>query len=387
MKRKGIFWAGAVLLVLVLGFVIWKIWFSTTRVAFINYQVITLGQIARANDNDRIKILSLDVDELEHINRYDMILINGMGLRITEEQRSVIQDAANKGLAVITTMATNPANEIISADSATVATITAYLNGGGRRNYRNMLTYIRRSVDGKTFDSENPDAPIMRELKQFYHADPENPDDEETDFESVAEYDAFLLKHNLLKKDAPRIIITGQMGEPQDLIRRLEETGNVVYPVRNMQTLLQNRQIDSISPAAVINMAHGRMGDYMVDYLKRQNIPLFAPLNVNQLVDEWEADKMGMSGGFMSQSIVMPEIDGAIRPYALFGHYLDEEGLQYASAIPERLESFVQMVNNHIALKISLTVRNVLPFTIIRAPVRMRLQQPAWRLFLLFIIF
>lgn len=146
---------------------------STTRVAFINYQVITLGQIARANDNDRIKILSLDVDELEHINRYDMILINGMGLRITEEQRSVIQDAANKGLAVITTMATNPANEIISADSATVATITAYLNGGGRRNYRNMLTYIRRSVDGKTFDSENPDAPIMRELKQFYHADPE----------------------------------------------------------------------------------------------------------------------------------------------------------------------------------------------------------------------
>ena len=351
MKRKGIFWAGAVLLVLVLGFVIWKIWFSTTRVAFINYQVITLGQIARANDNDRIKILSLDVDELEHINRYDMILINGMGLRITEEQRSVIQDAANKGLAVITTMATNPANEIISADSATVATITAYLNGGGRRNYRNMLTYIRRSVDGKTFDSENPDAPIMRELKQFYHADPENPDDEETDFESVAEYDAFLLKHNLLKKDAPRIIITGQMGEPHDLIRRLEETGNVVYPVRNMQTLLQNRQIDSISPAAVINMAHGRMGDYMVDYLKRQNIPLFAPLNVNQLVDEWEADKMGMSGGFMSQSIVMPEIDGAIRPYALFGHYLDEEGLQYASAIPERLESFVQMVNNHIALK------------------------------------
>lgn len=200
MKRKGIFWAGAVLLVLVLGFVTWKIWFSTTRVAFINYQVITLGQIARANDNDRIKILSLDVDELEHINRYDMILINGMGLRITEEQRSVIQDAANKGLAVITTMATNPANEIISADSATVATITAYLNGGGRRNYRNMLTYIRRSVDGKTFDSENPDAPIMRELKQFYHADPENPDDEETDFESVAEYDAFLLKHNLLKR-------------------------------------------------------------------------------------------------------------------------------------------------------------------------------------------
>lgn len=64
-------------------------------------------------------------------------------------------------------------------------------------------------------------------------------------------------------------------------------------------------------------MAHGRMGDYIVDYLAKQNIPLFSPLNVNRLVEEWESDKMGMNGGFMSQSIVTPEIDGAIRPFAL----------------------------------------------------------------------
>ena len=68
-------------------------------------------------------------------------------------------------------------------------------------------------------------------------------------------------------------------------------------------------------------MAHGRMGDYIVDYLAQQNIPLFTPLNVNRLVEEWENDKMGMSGGFLSQSVVTPEIDGAIRPFALFGHY------------------------------------------------------------------
>ncbi len=153
------------------------------------------------------------------------------------------------------------------------------------------------------------------------------------------------------KANPPRIIITGQMGEPDELIMKLEKTGNVVYPVRNMQTLIQNNQIDSITPSAVINMAHGRMGDYMVNYLAKQNIPLFAPLNINRLTEDWEADKMGMNGGFMSQSIVMPEIDGAIRPYALFGHRLDEEGLQQAYAIPERLETFVQTVNNQIALQ------------------------------------
>ena len=98
-------------------------------------------------------------------------------------------------------------------------------------------------------------------------------------------------------------------------------------------------------------MAHGRMGEPIVDYLAKQNIPLFSPLNVNRLVEEWERDKMGMNGGFMSQSIVTPEIDGAIRPFALFGHYKDEEGLQHAYAIPERLETFVETVNNYIALQ------------------------------------
>lgn len=98
-------------------------------------------------------------------------------------------------------------------------------------------------------------------------------------------------------------------------------------------------------------MAHGRMGDYIVDYLAQQNIPLFTPLNVNRLVEEWENDKMGMSGGFLSQSVVTPEIDGAIRPFALFGHYRDEEGLQHAFAIPERLETFVETVNNYIKLQ------------------------------------
>ena len=351
MKRKVKIWAGVSLLVIVLGVVAWNILFSATRIAFLNYQVITLGEIAKANDNDRIKLSILDVEELDKIGKYDAVLINGMGLRITAEQRAVIEEAAQSGVTVITTMATNPANEIISADSTTVATIKAYLNGGGRRNYHNILTYIRRNIDGKTIDTADPEAPVKREQKLFYHIDPTAPEDEEIDFGSVAEYDAFLKKQGLLIENAPRIILTGQMGEPEELIAALEKSGNVVYPVRNMQTLVQRHQVDSIRPAAVINMAHGRMGDYIVDYLIKQNIPLFAPLNINRLVDEWETDKMGMNGGFMSQSIVMPEIDGAIRPYALFGHRLDKDGLQQAFAIPERLETFVQTVNNHIALQ------------------------------------
>ncbi len=351
MKLKFKIWAVVALLVVVLGVTVWNVLFSATRIAFVNYQVITLGQIAKSNDNNRIKLSVLDIEELDKIGKYDAVLINGMGLRITAEQRKIIQDAADKGLCVITTMATNPANNIISADSTTLAAIRGYLGAGGRVNYRNMLTYIRRHIDGKTIDTKEPEAPQERELKQFYHINPKAPQEEEIDFGSVTEYESFLKKHNLLKEKAPRIVVTGQMGEPADLIAALEKTGNVVYPVRDMQGLVQSHQIDSIRPMAVINMAHGRLGDYIVNYLTRQNIPLFAPLNVNRLVEQWEADKMGMNGGFMSQSIVMPEIDGAIRPYALFGHSLDKDGFQQVYTIPERLETFVRTVNNHISLK------------------------------------
>lgn len=352
MKQKiPIIWAGVILLAVLLGVAAWNHWFSATRIAFVNYQATTLGQIARANDHARIRLASVEPSEFDRLGRYDVVLMNGMGLRITAEERAALQRAADRGLTVITTMATNPANEIISADSATLAAVKGYLSGGGRKNYRNLLVTLRRTVDGKRFDTDEPEPPVVRDLRQFYHADPSDPEAEELDFDSVEAYEAFLARHGLLKADAPRVIVTGQMGEPAELIARLEETGNAVYPLRNLSAAIRNGQADSIRPSAVINMAHGRLGDAVVEYLTRQNIPLFSPLNVNRLVDEWEADKMGMNGGFLSQSVVMPEIDGAIRSQVLFGHRLDGEGLQQVHAIPERLERFVETVNRHIALQ------------------------------------
>ena len=58
-----------------------------------------------------------------------------------------------------------------------------------------------------------------------------------------------------------------------------------------------------------------------------------------------------MSGGFLSQSVAMPEIDGGIRSFALFAQYKDKEGYQHSFAVPERLETFVETVKNYLALK------------------------------------
>lgn len=349
-RKKKIILAGIVCLTIGILWGLWATLASTTKIAFVNYQVIALGQIAKANDNSFIRIKELSIEELDKAEKYDMIFVNGMGLRITEEQRNLLQEAADNGIPVLTTMATNPANNICSVDTTAARQLKEYLSGGGRRNYRNMLNFVRKQIDGKVIAINDFEAPIPASNDLFYHIDPKNRDNEELGFNTIREYEQFLSENGLMKNNAPHIIITGQMGEPTDLISKLEETGNVVYPVRSLQKLLKDQSIDSINPSAIINMAHGRLGDAAVRYLENRNIPLFSPLNVNTLVEEWENDKMGMNGGFMSQSIVTPEIDGAIRPFALFGHYKDEDGLQQVRAIPERLETFVENVNRYISL-------------------------------------
>ncbi len=350
-KKKHILTGLAVCVLLCMLWGTWSNWLSPTRIAFVNYQVINLGEIAKANDNAFIKIKELSTDELEKADHYDMVFINAMGLRITEEQRARLQKAADSGLPVLTTAATNPANQITSLDSVQADTLKRYLGNGGRRNYRSMLNYVRKEIDGKLISLVEPEAVTKRADEMLYHRNPAKPEEEDAGFNTVAEYDAFLRRHKLYRESAPCIVVTGQMGDPADLIAKLEETGNRVYPVRDIRSFIMKHHIDSVRPSAIINMAHGRMGDYAVEYLTRQNIPLFSPLNINRPVDEWEADKMGMNGGFLSQSVVTPEIDGAIRPFVLFGHRLNEEGMQEAYTIPERLETFVQTVNNYLALQ------------------------------------
>lgn len=82
-----------------------------------------------------------------------------------------------------------------------------------------MLNYVRKHIDGKLISVDEPEAVTERSNDMIYHADPKKPDDEELGFNTIAGYNAFLQENGLLQEGAPRIIITGMMGEPADLIR------------------------------------------------------------------------------------------------------------------------------------------------------------------------
>lgn len=347
MSRKKIIII-ALACVVIIGAVIlaWNAFAAPTRIAFVNYQAITLGQIAKANDNSFIKLEELPVEKLGKASKYDMVFVNGMGLRITDEQRKELVNAAESGTPVITTAATNPDNQIISVDSVDNEFLRQYLVGG-RNNYRNALRYVRKFIDSKKLFADTPSDPEISASSLIYYPSGK----EDLNFASVAEFESWLKKNGKWKENAPRIILTGQMGVADSLVSHLEKTGNMVYPVNVIQPFIAKGHADSVAPSAMINMAHGRMGDNVTAWLEEKNIPLLAPVNANRDYDEWMEDKMGMNGGFLSQSVVTPEIDGAIRPYTLFAHFKGDDGLPYVEAIPDRLEDFVSTVNNYVALQ------------------------------------
>lgn len=352
MMKKKIIIAAITIIVIILATWGWNHWFSCTRIAFVNYQAIELAQISRANENGMIKIENLSVENLDELNKYDMVFVQAMGLKLTAEQRKLITMAAQKGIPMLSTMITTPENDFTTIDQVSADTLRLYLGNGGRQNYRNLALFVRKYIDAKIFKAPTPQHVVEHILGLLHHR-PKTEDKAADDlqFNSVNEYNAYLKKQGLWHKGAPAIVVMGQMGEPTSLIARLEETGNNVYPVNDIRKFIDEGHADSIPLRAVINMAHGRVGDNLVAFLQQKNIPLFAPLNVNQPEKDWRNDKQGMMGGFLSQSVTMPEIDGAIRPFALFAHYKGKDGLDYVDAIPDRLNTFVKTVNNYIRLK------------------------------------
>lgn len=349
-KKKHIFLA--LLAVIVLGGLAkaYSAWVGTTRIAFLNYQAIALGQISHANDNAMIKLSEITTDDFDHLDDYDMIIVNGMGLRIDENQRKQLEEASYK-VPTLTHAATNPANNIVSVDNFDADYLMQYIENGSKKNYHSMLAYIRKFIDGKKFMAPEPERVNERPDYLLTHFDPKDEKGDELGFNSIREYNAFLAKNGLYKEGAPTILLTGFMGAAPDMEKAFEKKGFMVYRINQLQSFIAGHHADSIQANAVVNMAHGRLGDYFVEFLKQKNIPLFSPLNINRLTTDWENDKQGMNGGFMSQSIVTPEIDGAIRPYVVFGQRINKEGLQEVYGIPDRMESFVESVQGYVNLK------------------------------------
>ena len=344
-RKLGIyFYLAAAAAAVLSAFLVWERWGSRTEVALVNFNVITQMQMSGANDCSSVVLEAVEPGDFRRLGRFDMVLVSGMGLKLTGEQRTELAGISEK-VPVLTVMATDPANNINSLDSERDSLVRTYLDNGGAGNYGNLFLYIRKEIDRKRFRSPEPGAATAFAEGLLY-----DPTAGGKEYFSVREYEDWLASRGGCDGSAGNIVLTGRMGEPAALAEAFGKKGYNVYCVRDFRTLVENGHIDSIAPVALVNMAHGRLGDYAVEYLERADIPYFAPLNVNETETGWRSDPRGMTGGFLSQSVVMPEIDGAIRPFALFAHVQGEDGLRRVEAMPDRLDDFTETVDRHVRL-------------------------------------
>ncbi|MDR1518484.1 MAG: cobaltochelatase subunit CobN [Dysgonamonadaceae bacterium] len=335
--------------------VVWQRTASATKIALVDFQPFQRASMVKANDDRHVRFDEVSPEKFSKLKSYDFVLGFGMGMHITAEQRAMLQRAADAGTPVYIYAATNPENAICNLDSATLSNVKAYLDNGNKRNYRSLARYVRQNIDRKKFFVLPPDSVHETETDVLYHLD------ETASFSNVVDYEAFLRREKIYVEDAWRIAIVGGLNDPfsgnrantDSLIVSLQRAGMNVYPVFSITKRLDF--LRDIKPDAVIYFAHGRLAmgqnDAAVEWLRERNIPLFAPLSLLQTREEWEKDPQGMSGGFLSQSIVVPELDGAITPYVVNAQEIDDEGLYLFKAVPSRLSDFTSIVSGYLELK------------------------------------
>lgn len=354
MKRKLII-AGALVAVALIAWFVWTKVAGTTKVALVNFPNYQVAKMVKSLDNSFIDLEQLTIDDFDKLGRYDAIAIFGMGIRMTDEHRAVLEKLKAKQVPVFTTAVTDPVNNISSLDSVSNKRVADYLANGGSVNYRSLFNYVRQELTGKSLFTGEIKDPVEISSDVLFHLD------DEKVFDTVEAFEQYYKEKGFYKEKAPKIALIVGMAGPFDtnkdhldsLIVSLEQRNINVYPVSGFANRL--KFLEDIDPAAVIYMPHGRLlmgqGEKAVEWLKAHNIPMFCPITINDTYDNWMADKRGMAGGFMSQSIVMPELDGGIAPFALNAQFIDKDGLYLFKNIPGRLAQFTDMVSNYLRLQ------------------------------------
>ncbi len=325
-----------------------------TRVVLVNYPGFTAARIASEAEGQWVRVESLPLESVHDARGAALVVVFGRGVSLDADQQRALQSMARSGSAVYVEAPTDPGTDVTSVTGEQLDRIGAYLTFGGGPNYRSLLAYARRELDGKSVAAAEaaPPRPIPRDVL-FVRGD-------DAVFESVEAFRA--------RDGAPRpgpgshrlalvTSVPGPFNANRDhidaLIGAFEEQGHDVYPVASATKRLDFlREID---PAAVIYMPHGALTldqrDEAVAWLAENDIPLLTPVSVFELHDAWLDDPRGLSGSLLSMNVVLSELDGGVAPFATVAQFPDDDGLAIFEAVPDRLARFVERVNRQLALK------------------------------------
>ena len=351
--RKNIVWLFLALFLCGGGYFLWRKYVAPTRIALVNFLSYQSSNVILSNKDRFIRFDEVPLEELDRLRGYDFVLIWGMGMKITQEQRELLQEISQR-VPFHSFAVTNPDNDINSLGATDSQRISEYLESANRDNYQNLARYVRKYIDKKWFAQE-PAPAIERKENVYFHLD------DDLSFDSLQAYEKYIREHNFYKEGAPRIAIVAGLHEPfggnkehlNGVISALEQEGMNVYPFTAQSKRIEF--LEEINPDAIVYFPHGQMmmgaPETFINWIKQKNIPFFTGLSVLSLQEDWEKDPMGMAGGFLGQTVVMPELDGALYPYVVIAQQKNKDGYYYLDAIKNRAAKFAKIIHNFTQLK------------------------------------
>ncbi|MBD1421392.1 cobaltochelatase subunit CobN [Sphingobacterium chuzhouense] len=353
-KRK-LRWILPLLAVVFTLYFLYARFLAPTAIAFVHFPEFRLSAISKANDNPFIRTTILSEDDLDKAGRYSAVFIFGRGFHLDESQQQHLLRASKKGVPIFVEGATNPAMDFTNLTGDRLEAVKGYLNYGGLQNNKSLLNYARKVFDGKSLftDAILPPEEIDRDV--LFHID------EALTFKSLEAFEEYGKQQGFIKERAPIVALLTSVPGPfnanrdhlNSLITAMHHKGLNVYPIAAYAS--RAKWLKQLKPDLVVAMPHGRFSlggaDSTVAWLQENNTPVLTPLSVFEPYDKWHEDPRGMTGGILNMSVTLPEIDGAVAPYAVIAQYRDENGYLAFKAIPDRLEKFADMVEKQIALK------------------------------------
>lgn len=344
--------------VMVSAWVGWSRHISPTRIAVVNFRDFQYAQMLDATESRFVRLHRIEGRDLPDTNlsRYTLTLIFGMGLRLDEVQAEKVHRSMKRGARVFVHAATGGNDEFTTLGGEELEHVQAYLTNGGRRNLQRLFAYARRAMDRKSLFASPIEPAQEIPLDALFHLEAD------VFFTDVNAYQDYYERQGHYREGRPRVCLLTSLVGPRtsrresldDLIRRLEALDLNVYPIAGLRERLA--YMKEIAPDLVVYFPHGRVqtrdaSDAVVAWLAERDIPLLCPIHVREPYETWVASQQGMVGGMLSQSIVMPELDGGIEPFALTAEFPDERGLLISGSIPIRMETFVRRIQNWLSLR------------------------------------
>ena len=158
-SKKHLYYIGAPVLLILIFLCSYLLWPKPVRVALVNMPDFIASRMAVAADKKNVRLTA--VTELTELKNYDAMIAFGMGLKWTDEDRTLIKQLGEeRGLKYLAYMTTTPENNISNLDSLQQETLVSYLANGGTSNYRSGFNYIRKEVLGKSLRTGTIEEPI-----------------------------------------------------------------------------------------------------------------------------------------------------------------------------------------------------------------------------------